>query len=258
GPTFLAPFARSAAPPQPSSRRPPTPKSCPCISKKSGTTSHRARTQPLFSTALDIISPPASPYPATSHLFTSRPTHPSSTRSKTSGNICAATSSPTRSTKITTISSKKAAKHGCSSPTTRSRSLQSPHANGQRSIFSAVGISRFIEVAVKPDQRKRPGLQSGQSLAEEAFDKDNLIIQQAIAVEIVFDLFKRYRQFRVLVKTIAIVGGVGLRIWPRQPFKGIGDINLSLIVPINRQHAEHQDAATTTPDAGFDEIVGND
>jgi transposase len=32
----------------------------------------------LFSTALDIISPPASPYPATSHLFTSRPTHPSS------------------------------------------------------------------------------------------------------------------------------------------------------------------------------------
>src|SRR5665648_380242 len=82
GPTFLAPFARSAAPPQPSSRRPPTPKSCPCISKKSGTTSHRARTQPLFSTALDIISPPASPYPATSHLFTSRPTHPSSTRSK--------------------------------------------------------------------------------------------------------------------------------------------------------------------------------
>src|ERR1019366_6757726 len=68
------------------------------------------------------------------------PTHPSSTRSKTSGNICAATSSPTRSTKITTISSKKPAKHGCSSPTTRSRSLQSPHANGQRSIFSAVGI----------------------------------------------------------------------------------------------------------------------
>src|ERR1035437_5026233 len=125
---------------QPSSRRPPTPKSCPCISKKSGTTSHRARTQPLFSTALDIISPPASPYPATSHLFISRPTHQSSTRSKTSGNICAATSSPTRSTKITTISSKKPAKHGCSSPTTRSRSLQSPHANGQRSIFSAVGI----------------------------------------------------------------------------------------------------------------------
>jgi hypothetical protein len=39
----LAPFARSAAPPQPSSRRPPTSKSCPCISKKSGTTSRRAR-----------------------------------------------------------------------------------------------------------------------------------------------------------------------------------------------------------------------
>src|SRR5664280_46935 len=116
----------------------------PARHEKSGTTSHRARTQPLFSTALDIISPPASPYPATSHLFTSRPTHPSSTRSKTSGNICAATSSPTRSTKITTISSKKPAKHGCSSPTTRSRSLQSPHANGQRSIFSAVGISPYL------------------------------------------------------------------------------------------------------------------
>src|SRR5450759_4510930 len=140
GPTFLGPFARSAAPPQPSSRRPPTPKSCPCISKKSAVTSHRARTPPLFSTALDIISPPASPCPTTSHLFTSRLTHPNSIPSKTSGNICAATSSPTRSTKITTISSKKPAKHGCSSPTTRSRSLQSPHANGQRSIFSAVGI----------------------------------------------------------------------------------------------------------------------
>src|ERR1039457_2431128 len=72
-----------------------------------------------------------------------RPTHPSSTRSKTSGNIYAATSSPTRSTKITTISSKKPAKHGCSSPTIRNGSLQSPHANGQRSIFSAVGINQY-------------------------------------------------------------------------------------------------------------------
>src|ERR1019366_5625714 len=161
GPTFLAPFARSAAPPQPSSRRPPTPKSCPCISKKSGTTSHRARTQPLFSTALDIISPPASPYPATSHLFTSRPTHPSSTRSKTSGNICAATSSPTRSTKITTISSKKPAKHGCSSPTTRSRSLQSPHANGQRSIFSAVGIIHRPGPSASGKRKGRPGGRPG-------------------------------------------------------------------------------------------------
>src|ERR1035437_4113267 len=90
------------------------------------------RPQHLFSTALDIISPPASPCPTTSHLFTSRLTHPNSIPSKTSGNIYAATSSPTRSTKITTISSKKPAKHGCSSPTIRNGSLQSPHANGQR------------------------------------------------------------------------------------------------------------------------------
>ena len=63
--------------------------------------------------------------PTTSRWFTCRPTRRNSTRSKTSGSICATTSSPSPSTKPTKTSSTSHAKLGCSSPTTKTASLQS-------------------------------------------------------------------------------------------------------------------------------------
>ena len=66
-----------------------------------------------------------SSFPTTSPSFP-RPMPRNSTRSKTSGSICAATSSPSPSTTTTNTSSTRHAKHGCSSPTTNSASPLSP------------------------------------------------------------------------------------------------------------------------------------
>src|ERR1017187_9954832 len=58
-----------------------------------------------------------------------------------SGNICAATNSPSPCSKATTISSTNLAPHGTSSPTTPNASPQSHPELGRRSILEAVGIT---------------------------------------------------------------------------------------------------------------------
>src|SRR6185312_1837178 len=80
-----------------------------------------------------------------------QPIRPNSIRPKTSGPICAPTSSPTRSMKATTKSSPKPAKPGCSSLTTKSASPQSPPANGQRSLFRAVGMNTVRPECDRPE-----------------------------------------------------------------------------------------------------------
>src|SRR6202521_5062568 len=59
-----------------------------------------------------------------------------------SGNICAATNSPSPCSKVTTTSSTSPAPRGASSPTTPNASPQSHPEPGRRSILEAVGISR--------------------------------------------------------------------------------------------------------------------
>jgi hypothetical protein len=63
-----------------------------------------------------------------------RHVRPNSTRSKTSGSICAATNSRSQSSTATTISSTKLAPPGHSSPTTQIASHPLPHAHGQGSM----------------------------------------------------------------------------------------------------------------------------
>src|ERR1035437_1548620 len=59
-----------------------------------------------------------------------------------SGNICAATNSPSPCSKATTISSTNPAPHGTSSPTIPNASPQSHPELGRRSILEAVGITQ--------------------------------------------------------------------------------------------------------------------
>src|SRR5664279_733794 len=62
-----------------------------------------------------------------------------------SGNICAATNSPSPCSKATTISSTNPAPHGTSSPTTPNASPQSHPELGRRSILEAVGIRTLLD-----------------------------------------------------------------------------------------------------------------
>src|ERR1035441_1343875 len=62
-----------------------------------------------------------------------------------SGNICAATNSPSPCSKATTISSTNPAPHGTSSPTIPNASPQSHPELGRRSILEAVGIRALLE-----------------------------------------------------------------------------------------------------------------
>src|ERR1019366_503940 len=78
----------------------------------------------------------------------------SSIRSKTSGNICAATNSRSPSSTTTTTSLIKPATHGTSLNKIQSASRQSPHEHGQQSIIRAVGISCASQQKVCPQQRK--------------------------------------------------------------------------------------------------------
>src|ERR1035437_6318035 len=73
-----------------------------------------------------------------------------------SGNICAATNSPSSCSKATTISSVNPAPHGSSSPTIPNASPQSHPELGRRSILEAVGISGFKK-SVQPS-RHRTGI----------------------------------------------------------------------------------------------------
>src|SRR5258706_8202770 len=61
-----------------------------------------------------------------------------------SGNICAATNSPSPCSKATTTSSTNPAPRGASSPTTPNASPQSHPEPGRRSFLEAVGISRAL------------------------------------------------------------------------------------------------------------------
>src|ERR1035437_3180680 len=76
-----------------------------------------------------------------------------------SGNICAATNSPSPCSKATTISSTNPAPHGTSSPTIPNASPQSHPELGRRSILEAVGIShgvlRGATLPSEPDERGR-------------------------------------------------------------------------------------------------------
>src|ERR1019366_9204456 len=62
-----------------------------------------------------------------------------------SGNICAATNSPSPCSKATTISSTNLAPHGTSSPTIPNASPQSHPELGRRSLLEAVGIRALLE-----------------------------------------------------------------------------------------------------------------
>src|SRR5438445_303619 len=66
-----------------------------------------------------------------------------STRSKTSGNICAATNSRSPSSTTTTTSLIKPATHGTSLNEIQCASRQSPPERGRLSMIRAVGISRL-------------------------------------------------------------------------------------------------------------------
>src|ERR1035437_3753657 len=68
-----------------------------------------------------------------------------------SGNICAATNSPSPCSKATTISSTNPAPHGTSSPTIPNASPQSNPELGRRSILEAVGISHRGAPDSNPD-----------------------------------------------------------------------------------------------------------
>ena len=67
-------------------------------------------------------------------------TYADSTRSKTSGNICAATNSPSPSSTTTTTSLIKPATHGTSLDKIQCASPQSPPEHGRLSMIRAVGI----------------------------------------------------------------------------------------------------------------------
>src|SRR5258707_15597032 len=87
-----------------------------------------------------------------------------------SGNICAATNSPSPCSRVTTTSSTNPAPRGASSPTTPNVSHQSHPEPGRRSILEAVGIihhtlDRHLHPhTMRPETESLEGL--GESLAK--------------------------------------------------------------------------------------------
>src|SRR5260370_35948298 len=82
--------------------------------------------------------------PKTSPLSVCHPTLLSSIRSKTSGNICAATNSPSPASTTTTTSLIKPAAHGTSLSKIQTALPRSPPEHGQQSITRAVGIRPLV------------------------------------------------------------------------------------------------------------------
>src|SRR4051794_31996254 len=101
-------------------------------------------------------SPTSSTSPATSPCCRCRQNHPSSTRSKTSGNSCATTGSPIVSSGPTTTSLSTVATPGTNSsislgPSCRSACATGPTGSDQRDLVSVAEIQvtpRMIEVGV--------------------------------------------------------------------------------------------------------------
>jgi hypothetical protein len=87
---------------------------------------------------------PRSRSPKTSPLCVCYPMLLNSIRSKTSGNICAATNSPSPSSTTTTTSLIKPATHGTSLNKIQCASRQSPPEHGRLSIIRAVGIRLLL------------------------------------------------------------------------------------------------------------------
>ena len=95
------------------------------------------------------------------------PTLPNSIRSKTSGNICAATNSPSPSSTTTTTSLIKPATHGTSLNKIQCASPQSPPEHGRLSMIRAVGITPVPSNTRSHHTSAPPRRRSSQALAVE-------------------------------------------------------------------------------------------
>src|SRR6476620_11764046 len=140
GPTCLARPVRNVASQQAWSCQRRTPRPCRCISLRSAARWRQAVTPLSSSMAPATILLPRLRSPKTSLWCACHPMLPNSTRSKTSGNICAATNSPSPSSTTTTTSLIKPATHGTSLNKIQCASPQSPPEHGRLSMIRAVGI----------------------------------------------------------------------------------------------------------------------
>src|SRR6476620_5820838 len=140
GPTCLARPVRNVASQQAWSCQRRTPRPCRCISLRSAARWRQAVTPPSSSMAPATILLPRLRSPKTSLWCACHPMLPNSTRSKTSGNISAATNSPSPSSTTTTTSLIKPATHGTSLNKIQCASPQSPPEHGRLSMIRAVGI----------------------------------------------------------------------------------------------------------------------
>src|SRR6476620_10980872 len=120
-----------------------TPRPCRCISLRSAARWRQAVTPLSSSMAPATILLPRLRSPKTSLWCACHPMLPNSTRSKTSGNICAATNSPSPSSTTTTTSLIKPATHGTSLNKIQCASPQSPPEHGRLSMIRAVGMRSF-------------------------------------------------------------------------------------------------------------------
>src|SRR5580700_380521 len=117
-------------------------------------------------------------------------------------------------------------------------------------------VGGFVQIAVQPDQRKRAALQRWQSVAEQTLDEHDLIVQQAVAIEIGLDGIERHRQFRMPVQSIAAIGRVQFGLRRRHALEGIRDIDLARAHAVGGQDAAQEDTAAAAPHAGFYEVAG--
>lgn len=56
---------------------------------------------------------------------------------------------------------------------------------------------------------------------------------------------------------VSSVSGVFVSVWPREPLKGISDINATIIHAVGFEYGASPNATAAAPDAGFDEIAGH-
>ena len=118
--------------------------------------------------------------------------------------------------------------------------------------------SRFIQIAVQPQDGDRLHLRLRNCIPEPTHHKLRPLVQQIEAFEVCFHLRHAHpKKFVESPETVRCILRIIFHVRLGQSFEGIEQPNSAVFVPRYCQNRAHENSTAAAPDAGFDEVSGN-
>ena len=115
---------------------------------------------------------------------------------------------------------------------------------------------RFVVVTIDSKDRECFDGRSGKGVLEPTLEEDDSLVEEAIASEVALDLIEINGQGRCRGEVPGLLW-VGRTVGNRKSLKRISNEDAAVSVPQRLEHAHHEDAGPTSPDACLKSIPGD-